>query len=87
MKARSAQKTWVTDGVFPTHEEPLGMTDLLERTMVALDAPVLTMNVVEKSLSHLHALFFVGRTARGASRRGFYRPFETPSQNRTHADE
>jgi hypothetical protein len=29
----------VTDGVFPTHEEPLGMTDLLERTMERTRCP------------------------------------------------
>jgi hypothetical protein len=48
----------VTDGVLPTHEEPLGMADLLEGTMVALDAPMLTMNVAEEALGQLHALFF-----------------------------
>jgi hypothetical protein len=36
------------------------MTDLLEGTMVAFDAPVLAMNVAEEALGHLHALFFCG---------------------------
>jgi hypothetical protein len=39
----------VADGVLPTHEEPLGMAELLEGTMVALDAPVLTLNVAKEA--------------------------------------
>jgi hypothetical protein len=50
----------VADGMLPTHKEPLAMAELLEGTMVALDAPVLTMHVAEETLGHLHALFFRG---------------------------
>jgi hypothetical protein len=48
----------VADGLLPTHEGALGMAELLEGTMVALDAPVLTMHVAKKALGYLHALFF-----------------------------
>lgn len=50
----------VANGPLPAHEELLGMTGLLEGPMVALHAPVLTMNVMEKALGHLHTLFFRG---------------------------
>ena len=50
----------IADGLLPTHQEPLGMAELLEGTMVTLDAPMLTMHVAKVALSHLHALFFRG---------------------------
>lgn len=50
----------IADGLLPTHQEALGMAELLEGTMVALDAPVLTLHVAKVALDHLHALFFRG---------------------------
>jgi hypothetical protein len=48
----------VADGLLPTHAKPLGLAELLEGTMVALDAPMLAMHVAKVALGHLHALFF-----------------------------
>ena len=74
----------VADGVLPTHEEPLGMAELLEGTMERTRCPSAGDARGEKSPGPLpFAFFFVGRTVRSASRRGFYRPFETPSDARS----
>jgi hypothetical protein len=36
------------------------VAELLEGTVVALDAPMLTMHMAKKAPGHLHALFFRG---------------------------
>ena len=58
-RTQSAEKM-VADGGFPAHEELLGMADLLDGTMVTLDAPMLAMHVTEVTQGNFHALFFRG---------------------------
>ena len=50
----------VAHGPFPAHEELFRSTDLLARTMVAFDAPVLAMDIPEGAKGNFPALFFRG---------------------------
>ena len=58
-----ATEEMVVDGSLPTHEEPLGVADLFNRTMITLDGPVFAMGMAEGMPSHFHALFFRGSKA------------------------
>jgi hypothetical protein len=60
--AQSAEEM-VANGGLPAHEELLGAAELLEGAMVALDAPMLAMNMEEIAPSGFHALFFRGSKA------------------------
>ena len=53
----------VADGLPATHEEPFGVADLLERTMVAFDGPMFAVGMVKGVPSDFHALFFRGSKA------------------------
>ena len=77
----------IADGPLPAHEELLRMADLLEGPMVAFNGPVLSVDMHGVTIGDFHPLFFRGRIVRSVSRRCSYRPFETHSQSRTHADE
>ena len=48
----------VVDGLFAAHKEPLGMADLFEGAVVALDRPVFLAGMIEEVPSHFHAPFF-----------------------------
>ena len=53
----------VADGFVATHEEPFGVADLFEGTVIALDGPVLPVGLLEGSPGDFHALFFRGSKA------------------------
>ncbi len=53
----------VADGLLAAHEEALGVADLLDGTMITLNAPVFLMGMMEGAPSHFHALFFRGSKA------------------------
>jgi hypothetical protein len=50
----------IANGPLPAHEELLCVADLLEGPMVALNEPVLLMDVHEITLGDFHPLFFRG---------------------------
>src|SRR3954452_23057789 len=56
-RTQGAEKM-VADGGFPAHEELLGMADLLDGTMVTLDAPMLAMHVTASNPRQLSCAFF-----------------------------
>ena len=58
-RTQGAEKM-VADGGFPAHEELLGVADLLNGPMVALDGPVLLMGMHEVTVGDFHPLFFRG---------------------------
>ena len=58
-----ATEEMVAGGLLATHEEPLGVADLLEGAMVALDGSVLPVGLLEGVPSDFHALFFRGSKA------------------------
>lgn len=53
----------VLDGSFPAHEELLRSTDLFDGAVVALDAPVLPVDVLEVAQGNFQAVFFRGSYA------------------------
>jgi hypothetical protein len=53
----------VADGGLPAHEKPFRVADLFDRSMIALNAPMLPVKAFEVALSGFHALFFRGSYA------------------------
>ena len=53
----------VADGLPAAHEEALGVTDLLDGTVITLDGPVLPVGLREGAPGHFQALFFRGSKA------------------------
>ncbi len=53
----------VADGLLAAHEEALGVADLLDRPMIALDGPVFPVRLLEGGPGDFHALFFRGSKA------------------------
>ena len=53
----------IADGLPAAHEEALGVADLLDGTMIALDGPMLPVGLMERAPSDFHALFFRGSKA------------------------
>ena len=55
-----ATEEMVADGSLATHEEAFSVAHLLDRTMVALDGPMLPVGMSKGVPSHFQALFFRG---------------------------
>ena len=58
-----ATEEMVADGLLATHKEPIGVADLFEGPVVALDSPVFLMGMMEGVPGDFHALFFRGSKA------------------------
>ncbi len=84
-KRTQAAEKMIADGLLAAHEEALGVADLLDRTMIALNDSMLLMGLLEGAPGNFHALFFAGQRRRNASRHCSYRRCGTRSASQNDA--